>query len=253
MSEELDPWSREHWSEGGGDPLLFYVVFGDVKPKQSLSRSTYRSNGIPDGLELMGYGPDQHEVVDGFRDGYVWEQLLAGDPVTGQRIAAATHCMVCRGTPADSSSLDYLRDTIGLLTYLLDQGGVGIYDPLGLCYWRPEDWKAEIFGGPPDEMRRHVVILLSDEDDSSLAWYHTRGMRKFGRPDISVHNVPASHEHAVTKLCNRLIEFQAAGAVIPNGQRVRMAELPDGGVMTHGGDLDDPDFNNVHLNVNLEL
>ncbi len=36
--------------------------------------------------------------------------------------------------------------------------------------------------------RQHVVILTSEEcsgDGRPLTWFHTRGMRKFGRPDLS--------------------------------------------------------------------
>jgi hypothetical protein len=50
-------------------------------------------------------------------------------------------------------------------------------------------------------------------------------------------------------LCGRFIEHQAFGAVIPEGQSVRMASLPPDGVAHHGGDLDDPDFNNVHVEL----
>jgi hypothetical protein len=80
-------------------------------------------------------------------------------------------------------------------------------------------------------------------------------MRKFGRPDVSVHGVSADVEDGVFDLCNRLIEHQAFGHVVPDGQEIRMASLPSGGVMHYGGNLDDPEFNNVHLDVswrNLE-
>ena len=93
------------------------------------------------------------------------------------------------------------------------------------------------------------MILVSEEPDSSLKWHHTRGMRKFGRPDISVHNVPTELEDGVIDLCNRLIELQAFGHVVQDGQQVKMSSLPSGGVIRHAGDLEDPDFNNFHLDV----
>lgn len=74
-------------------------------------------------------------------------------------------------------------------------------------------------------------------------------MRKFGRPDVSVHNVTSDLEDGVIELCNRLIEYQAFGHVVQDGQQVKMASLPSGGVLQHRGDLDDPDFNNVYLEV----
>ena len=47
--------------------------------------------------------------------------------------------MVLRGEPADPPTLDYFRDTIGIVTWLLDAGG-GIYDPHMLWLWSADEW-----------------------------------------------------------------------------------------------------------------
>ena len=49
---ELASWDREYYARGGGDALLFYVVYGRVDVAAPLSRSKYRSEGIPDGLSV---------------------------------------------------------------------------------------------------------------------------------------------------------------------------------------------------------
>jgi hypothetical protein len=74
-------------------------------------------------------------------------------------------------------------------------------------------------------------------------------MRKFGRPDLSSHNVPTRYREAVIDLIERFIEFQALGGVIAEGQEISMKRLPSGMTCRHGGDLDDPDFNNVHVEI----
>jgi hypothetical protein len=74
-------------------------------------------------------------------------------------------------------------------------------------------------------------------------------MRKFGRPDISVHGVVHKHADGVTLLIERFVEFQAFGGVIPEGETIRMQSLPPGGKCRHRGDLEDPDFNNVHVEI----
>ena len=74
-------------------------------------------------------------------------------------------------------------------------------------------------------------MLVSEEGEPSSKWFHARGMRKFGRPDISVHGVIKNLEDGVIDLCNRLIEYQAAGYTNADRQPVRMASLPEGGVM----------------------
>ena len=74
-------------------------------------------------------------------------------------------------------------------------------------------------------------------------------MRKFGRPDISVRHVGPAYRDAVIDLCERFIEYQAFGGVIAEGEKIRIASLPPGGMAHHGGDLDDADFNNVHVEI----
>jgi hypothetical protein len=250
VTAELDTWERKHFVAGGGDPFLFYVVYGEIDSSAPLSRSTYRSNGIPDGVDVMSYGPSKHPEVPGsFRDGYLWGEFVAAAPELSATVAQCEHCVILRGTPNDATTLNYLRDTVGLIAYLLDHGGCALYDPLMFRWWQPSDWRQQIFSPAAAVPRRHTVILVSEEADPSLKWFHTRGMRKFGRPDISVHNVTADLEDGVIDLCNRLIEHQAFGHVITDGQEVRMASLPAGGVIRHRGDLDDPDFNNVHVDV----
>jgi hypothetical protein len=91
--------------------------------------------------------------------------------------------------------------------------------------------------------------ITSQETTPALAWYHTRGMRKFGRPDLSIHNVPAKYHEAVIELCNRFIEFQAFGGIIEEGQAIRMKSLPEGMTCHHEGTLDDLDFNNFHVEI----
>lgn len=250
MTSELETWEREYFVAGGGDPMLFYVVHGEINLSAPLSRAEYRTNGAPDGIKVMSYGPNKRPDVPGsFREGYPWDEFVIDNPKLAAVVEQSQHCVVLRGTPTDSSTLDYLRDTIGLITYLIDHGGCAIYDPFMFRWWQPSDWKQQVFDPAAAVPRHHTVILVSEEPDSSLKWYHTRGMRKFGRPDISVHNVTTELEEGVIDLCNRLIEHQAFGHVVQDGQQIKMASLPSGGVIRHAGDLDDPDFNNFHLDL----
>lgn len=252
MAAELTTWERKHYTADGGEPFLFYVVYGEVNASAPMSRSKYRSNGIPDGMEVMQFGPhNRPEVPASFRDGYLWDQFVAEEPELAATVAQCEHCTIVRGTPTDATTLNYLRDTVGLLTFFVENGGCAIYDPFMFRWWQPTAWNQQIFAPAEAVPLQHTVTLVSAEDDPSLKWFHTRGMRKFGRPDISVHNVPVELEAGVTDLCKRLIAHQAFGYVVANGQEINMASLPGGGVIRHAGGMDDPDFNNVHLDVKL--
>jgi hypothetical protein len=230
MAGQLTDWPRKHYREPGGMPYLFYAVYGAFKNLPALDSEEYRSGGTFAGLKLSHHNRVKHpDVLDGFCRGYPWDQLQEHRPAMARVVREANECLILRGELEDQRDLNYLRDSVGLLTFLLDHGGVTVYDPQMFHWWQPEEWKERLFGPGAAVPWRHVVILTSEEDEGvSLTWFHTRGMRKFGRPDLSVHRVPARYRDAVIDLFERFIEFQAFGGIIAEGQEVRMQALPRG-------------------------
>ncbi len=251
MSATTADWGRPHFVPGGGDALVFYVVFGVELSRLELSPAEYRTRGVPAGVSIAVHDRATHPGL--FRD-------FLGDPIgrflEEQLPALAPHvrnlgsCAVVKGTVADPSSLEFLRDTVGVVTALLDNG-VALLDVQALRWWARPAWRQDIFEPDAPSPHRHVAILASEERATGTTWIHTRGMRKFGRPDLSIRGVPAALEEPVVELVNRFIGLQAQGGTIAEGAAVRMESLPGGATCHHGGSLDDPDFNNVHVEVRL--
>jgi hypothetical protein len=257
MDDKLTNWARPHYREPGGRPFLFYIIYGSFRTDPSISAKQYRTVGVHAGLRLDSYvRNNQSDVFASFEEGYLWEMLLVEDPVLARSVSESDQCLILRGEIDDQSDLNYLRDSVGLLTYFLDHGGVCVYDPQMFRWWEPSVWRRRIFDAATAVPRHHVVILTSQEEGQNdkterLTWFHTRGMRKFGRPDLSVHNVPARHYDAVIDLIGRFIELQALGDVISERQEIKMRSLPSGMTCRHQGHLDDPDFNNVHVEITM--
>lgn len=249
MTNLITNWSRDLLEPYDQSPFLFYVVFGAAFNEISLSGSQYRCSGIPDNVDLSVYGPGASpEALDRLRTGFLWDLLQEENPALAQAIGAQTRCTVLQGNVADQSSLNYFRDCIGLLTWLLDQDGAAIYDPQSFKWWSREEWQQQVFSPARPLPARHVTILASEEDNGTR-WFHTRGLRKFGRPDLSIHNVTDEYRDAVYEMCNRFIEMLALGYVIKEGQEIKMDNLPRGMICVPGGDEDDPDFNNFHVEI----
>jgi hypothetical protein len=160
-----------------------------------------------------------------------------------------TECLVLKGVVPDPETLDYFRDVIGLIAYLADQGGVGVYDAQILEWWSADEWREDVFGPGTLRPTKHVSILYSDDEQDRGRGFHTRGMRKFGRPDLSVTGVPESMDEAVVELIRRFIHLQALGGRVSEGEPIRMAALPAGLTCRHAGDADDLDFNNSHIEI----
>jgi len=249
MTSSVDNWTRPYYRAGGGDALLFYVVYGPRPKEFSLSGSEYRVDGIPDEIEINYYGPSSDpEVVDSFRSGYLWEKFQRANATLANEVANQSECLIVRATVSDPSDLDYLRNAIGIITWCLDAGCIAVFDPQMFEWWTPSGWKEQIFEPAAPVPRQQVVILIS-EDEQGTEWLHTRGMRKFGRPDLSVRRVSASLRDGVIDLLERFIELQAFGGIIDEGQEIKMNSLPSGLICRHEGSLDDPDFNNVHVEI----
>ncbi|MDJ0910261.1 MAG: hypothetical protein QNI99_13770 [Woeseiaceae bacterium] len=251
MTAELADWTRPYFTPGGGDAHFFFVVYGPLPKELSISRSRYRCDGIPDGVELMSYGPDvRPEVVDQFRDGYLWERLLHDNPSLAGRIAAETECTIVQGAVSDPPDLNYLRNVVGLIQWMLDNDGAGLFDAHSFQWMDPSRWHRSVFDADGPSPQSHVWIMYSeDEEDGEAEWFHTRGMRVFGRPDLSVHDVRPEYREAVIEMIRRFIEYQALGGVVSEGEEIRLEGLPSGMTCHHRGDVDDPDFNNRHIEV----
>jgi hypothetical protein len=252
-TQTLETWTRPHFSAGGGDAFLFYAVVGKFTQPLSVSRSKHRTNGVPPTIKVGSHRDWlADEVLKTFTEDYFGEVLRENR--LDEIVLAAPECITVTGEIPDPQDLNYFRDTVGFITALVEHGGVAVYDPLRLAWWSGPNWVESIFTPDGSVPGHHCIILTREEDDSSdLLWIHTRGLRKFGRPDISVRNVPESYSESVIDLCNRFIEHQAFGLVVPEGQAIKVDGLPEGLVCRHTGDLDDPDFNNVHIEIRFPL
>jgi hypothetical protein len=235
-------WPRDHFAPGGGNAHLFYKVHGRFDGAPRISRSQHRTQGVPDGCELTSFsaGDEGHTVG---LDEIIGDRFRQKNAALYAASREAPHALILRGEIEDPPTLDYLRDAVGVVTALVQGGGVSIFDAYTISWLSPAQWLERIFEPAAAVPTHHVTILVSDD------WYHTRGMLKFGRPDLSVRGVRADLEEPVIDLLNRFIQMQAFGGVVPEGQPVKMKSLPAGWVCRHRGSLDDPDFNNRHIEI----
>jgi hypothetical protein len=245
VSADLPNWERSHYQAGKATALIYFVVYGQFSNDVKISRSKYRTAGLPEDFTLTQVSRKKHGPLP-FTDGEFGKSVK--DAALFERTQQASEGMILRGEIADPPNLNYLRDSIGVLTFFMDHGGFAVCDPQQFELYDAERWRRDIFDPGATNLFRHVKILFFEEPGG--AWYHTRGMRKFARPDLSVRKVPREYSEAAIDLCNRFILMQALGAQIPEGQEIRVKSLPPGLICHHLGSLDDPDFNNVHVEIN---
>ena len=242
-------WTRPHWSRDEANAMLVYFVFGEFSAEPKLELSAHASHGLPPGIEMLRIPKDRLAHWQGHPlRGALGGILREGNPVAFGLARKAPECLVLRGELADADSLAYLRDTIGVVSALLDAGGAAVVDPQILEMFSADDWRARYAAGAVAAPRSHVLVLCQD-DAGGTARIKTRGMRKFARPDISIRRVPQADVQRAGAVAARLADLQAHGMRFGDGSIVDVEGLPDGLKVTRGGALDDPEFNNTHLEL----
>jgi hypothetical protein len=240
-------WQRPHWQASDEEILLQFYVFGKFEAVRVPSKD-YGSPGLPPGIEAVNHHHGALRQWEGYPLKGPMGQMFKDDaPEAYQRAIDAPEVMVVRGTLKDSPATGYLRDTLGVLAGMLDIGGTAILDPQILSLLDADAWRRQYLVRDGAPIRNHLLILRDGEPEPGHSWIHTRGMRKFGRPDISIHQVPDIYTDRAGLLCERLVELAALGAHFTDGQRLDIEGLADGVVAHLGGGLDDPQFNNTYV------
>ena len=254
MTSVLESWQRQYFQQAGGKPYLHYVIFGALPAFPAVSPTEYRYAGLGHAIKVYKYDDSKPEKMRALRGGALWGRLVREHATLAHEIESAPECWEMKGELDDANNLNYLRDTVGMITYLLDNGGCAVQDPQIDYWWSANEWRQKIFSPAGPIQRNHITVSTSpDSSGAPYSWIHTRGMRKFGRPDLSIHRVPSDYVPAMIELCNRFVEILALGAIFQPGQEIRVKNLAAPLVCHPQGALDDPEFGNVHVEITFPL
>jgi len=240
-------WPRPYWQASDEQAVLLFFVFGAFPEDLAIPAARYGSPGLPEGVELQRF---QNAVLARWEGyplaGALGDVLREDNPEAFAEARAAPHVIAIRGRFPDRENLDYLRDTLGVVAALIDVGGKAVVDPQILSLFDATAWRDHylVQGGAPP--RHHVLILCSPEETRGRSWVRTRGMRKFGRPDVSLTNVPDGEIDRAGALAERFVELGALGAHFDPSQIIEVDGVAGGLKATLHGDENDPRFNNSH-------
>ena len=95
--------------------------------------------------------------------------------------------------------------------------------------------------------------MISPEEGGTL-WLHTRGMRKFGRPDVGMTGVPQEELARAKAVVDQMIFYGAQGAMFLRPAKLHTAAGEACTVHPElAGDSEDPDYNNDHYSLRWEV
>lgn len=245
VSASNQDWPRPYWHASGENASLLYFVFGnfDDLPAELTAR-------LPAGIELSRHDHAALKSWEGYPLAGSLGDLFAEEAAATLAVAReARDVLRVGGEVSDPTTLNYLRDTLETITGLLENGGLAVVDPLTSSLVPPATWRRHFLGSAGNSPREHVLVLCDhDPADEGRQWVHTRGMRKFARPDLSLTNVPASETNRAGALCEQLLDMLALGGHLAAGQ-----QLPVDGIgtfnVTRDDNAADPAFFNTHVGL----
>lgn len=249
----MQEYERPFYRETKYKPLICYIVFGagGGEPLQ-VSRKRHKASGVPAGLHMrLLDGPTYETYIGSLLSGAMETFLSRHSPDLYTRVKSMDRCMLLQGTVERDDTLLYLRDVIGILQALAEQTpSAVIFDLQALALYSAEEWRDTFFTPPLSPLLHAPILVSTAEDGSGLFWLHTRGMRKFGRPDFSFYGVPEQDCPAAGEIIDQLILSCAMGALF--GKPLRMS-LKNGRhcefALPLVEDFDSPDFNNMYYEL----
>jgi hypothetical protein len=207
---------------------LFYFVPGEPPTGGlQLSPSRHHAESCPEELYVSRHSrPDNPEWFDGF---FTHPGLGSGiDDVFGPgagAVRSANRATLVHGDIPDPAGLEYLRDSVGVVSAVLEQGGLGVLDLYAARWWSKEEWLRRFVERSEFAVEDFVQFISSDDDlRHPGVWVHTRGLRKFGRPDLQIKHVsgPWAKDNpklrAAGRVLNIVAEYLCRGAVVEDRQ-----------------------------------
>lgn len=241
-------YERPYYEDLNYHPLLFYVIFGVKDEELNVSRKKHHVDSFPEGLNCIFYKkPENQDYMESIIGGTLGKIMDERNHILYEEVQRTDQWAVIRGVAAQDSDMNYMRNVIGFIQAFMDNGAVGVLDLQTFTLFDPKEWEDKIFSReftPCD----HVVILTSEEND--VVWLHTRGMRKFGRPDISMEDVGKNEVEDAAQIINQMIYYGALGVFFAKPTKLH----------THNGkafivkpefvnDFDNEDFNNAYYRL----
>jgi len=242
-------YDRVYYEDLNTHPFLFYVVFGVNMDDFSVSGERHHVDEIPEDVDLRILTKESNgEYMEGLIGQQIGNLLSKDKPELYEQVKETTTWAIFSGEVVKDVNLNYMKNTIGIIQALLETGAIGVLDLQTFSLYSSEEWKDKFFT-PTFNPGSHVTILFSDMDDGSL-WLHTRGLRKFGRPDVSIEDVSENDTKNATDIINQMIYYSSKGTFFKKSTKLH---TPEGKSFiinpSFVEDYDNSDFNNAYYKL----
>lgn len=221
MSSAITPWPRPLMQPGGRPNVFHLFCFspGPLAADVPMSAARFgmpskESSGFCDVRQLPRALDPQW--FDGFRQGSLRSlaQSALGDLGA---LDAATEVSVIITTREDADDLGHLQAAWAIAQWTVARGATVVLDAQANRFWSAAD-VADWAPRRPFILSSDVNLVVEAEGTSDQpATVHTRGLAKFGRPDLVALAVPPARWDAVAGVLRALAAQLVLGAVLRPG------------------------------------
>jgi hypothetical protein len=203
-------WDRPRWERGGRNAFVSFAILGDFE--------SGAANAVAQRLPGLSVRRKDHDAVvslaANLRPSHGDEEAEAFETAMD-----SPNCLWIVGEVPDPPTLEYLRPLVLTVTDLLDRGASGVVDLNAIVFQGRNTWALKVLDGHIQPFNFVATYWWTDTNGIGQ-WWHSRGMRTFGRPDISLRHVPdsADRDH-VLGVIRRLAVELALGRVLVAGDR----------------------------------
>jgi hypothetical protein len=250
MDPRPSPWSRPFFEPQGGVSSVAFFVFAERPLDLGLPVRRAR-HGLPAEFDFATLDIRQHlrsEAPDWF-DGFFTREMRAfAESDLGEATARFDEMKAAysvRSSIEEPLDLGYLQGCWGAAAWLCECGGALLHDAAPIRWHRAED----VLGLDPlreFELEREVTVVFETDFTPGFGNVtHTRGLAKFGRPDVVLFGAEPEDAPKTGVLLNGLARRAALGAALRANQTVRPGNLEPRRLMPYEPELAHPQ---VHLN-----
>ena len=239
MNNEAAPWTRPYFWRSDGKAMLLYFVFGEFSPELQLDVGRHGSRGLPDGVALHRFDKAMLAHWEGHPlRGALGEILREDDPEAFKAARSASACLMLRGELDDPSTLDYLRDSIGMIGALLDAGGAVVVDPQMLALFSAACVARALRG-----RRRRAARARAGPGQRRRRWQGLGAHARHAQVRAAGHQPArrAAAGHRTRRRAGGTTDRDAgAGHASRRGTALEVDGVPPGMTARLGGSLEDP-------------
>jgi hypothetical protein len=222
VDQRVEPWQRPAHRRTGREAAVLLVAFtpGEVLTELNLA-AVIPANTPVDALAVRLHRYEESpEWMDAFRTGPL-RNLAARELPDLRPIDEATCCYSIQVRVPDPADLTHLQLAWAVASAVSKAGAVAVFDAFAHDWSLPEPIAA-LDPFRPFSVYREISVIAETESSPGFGHpVHTRGMIKFGRPDL-IMGVPEEKIGDAASILNQLATMLAEGHVLTAGQQLRI-------------------------------